>query len=100
MAIVAVGPIPGSTPMKVPSRAPMKQYMRFSGVAATPNPIARWLRTSMFVAPACSVAAEPRADQRDRQAQSVDKQCSGEDGQHRADDDCLEQRDAVRCQAG
>ncbi len=38
MATVAVGPSPGRTPIRVPRRTPMKQNIRFSGVAAMPMP--------------------------------------------------------------
>ena len=36
--MVATGPMPGSTPISVPSSAPMKQNSRFCGVSATPKP--------------------------------------------------------------
>ena len=35
--MVATGPIPGSTPIAVPSTQPMKQYSRLIGVKATPK---------------------------------------------------------------
>ncbi len=34
MAIVAVAPMPGSTPISVPSSTPIRQKNRFSGLAA------------------------------------------------------------------
>ena len=43
MAMVATGPMPGSTPISVPSTQPMKQYSRLIGVKATPKPSARLL---------------------------------------------------------
>src|SRR4029450_2380820 len=49
IAIVATGPMPGSTPISVPSMQPMNAYMRLTGVKATPKPVARWLRSSMSV---------------------------------------------------
>src|SRR5438309_4783947 len=47
IAIVAIGPMPGRTPMRVPIRAPISAKPRFAGVSATPNPIARLFRRSM-----------------------------------------------------
>ena len=38
-AIVMAGPMPGSTPIAVPSRTPMKAYSRFIGVSAVPKPL-------------------------------------------------------------
>src|SRR3989339_1656464 len=49
MAMVASGPMPGSTPISVPSRQPTKAYIRFTGVKATPKPSARWLNNSMLI---------------------------------------------------
>jgi len=36
--MVATGPIPGRTPIKVPIRTPKKQNKRLVKVKATPNP--------------------------------------------------------------
>src|ERR1700741_1143924 len=47
MAMVATGPMPGSTPISVPSRQPMKQYSRLIGVKATPKPMERLAIRSM-----------------------------------------------------
>ena len=47
MAIVAKGPMPGNTPISVPSRQPTKAYNRLIGVNATPNPMERWEISSM-----------------------------------------------------
>ena len=41
IAMVATGPMPGSTPMSVPSMHPKNAYMRLTGVKATPKPVAR-----------------------------------------------------------
>src|SRR5688572_24886555 len=51
IAIVASGPMPGSTPMSVPSSTPMKQNHRFCSVSATVNPKMRLLNSSMSVFP-------------------------------------------------
>ena len=42
IAIVATGPMPGNTPIKVPSRQPIKQYKRLLRVRATPKPRVRF----------------------------------------------------------
>lgn len=49
MAIVAVAPIPGSTPISVPSSTPIRQKNRFSGVPAVAKPSARLLKRSIIV---------------------------------------------------
>src|SRR5205085_5632922 len=41
MAIVATGPMPGNTPISVPSRQPTRAKSRLIGVAATPKPMTR-----------------------------------------------------------
>src|SRR5690349_16599402 len=52
IAMVATGPMPGSTPISVPSGQPMKQYSRLIGVTATPKPMARLETRSMGVSSA------------------------------------------------
>ncbi|MHC2483064.1 hypothetical protein ACVIKP_004855 [Rhizobium leguminosarum] len=49
MAIVAVAPMPGSTPISVPSSTPIRQKNRFSGVPAVAKPSARLLKRSIIV---------------------------------------------------
>ena len=39
--MVSAGPIPGSTPISVPSVTPMKAQMRLNGCRATANPSTR-----------------------------------------------------------
>src|SRR6185436_17913976 len=51
IAIVASGPMPGSTPISVPRKQPMKQNQRFCQVSATLKPNKRLLSSSMSVAP-------------------------------------------------
>jgi hypothetical protein len=46
IAIVAVVPIPGSTPIRVPRSTPIRQYIRFTGETATWRPSARLARAS------------------------------------------------------
>src|SRR6185503_20425862 len=67
MAMVATGPMPGRTPMAVPSRTPMRQKPRLTGVTAAPTPVARLARIS--------TSAHP---DRDRLSEQVDKQGDGE----------------------
>src|SRR5436190_24338779 len=47
MATVATGPMPGSTPTRVPRKQPMKQYRRFCQLSATPSPNARLFSVSI-----------------------------------------------------
>src|SRR5262249_60581584 len=53
MAMVGIGPIPGSTPISVPSRQPIRQKPRFLSETAAPKPVARFCRmsNSMLAAP-------------------------------------------------
>src|SRR3954469_11427174 len=69
--MVATGPMPGSTPMSVPSRHPARQKNRFCAVAAAAKPTIRLLKTSTSAAP----------EHRDRLPQAVDE------------GDCAEQRE-------
>ena len=46
IAMVAVGPIPGSTPTSVPRSTPMKQKMRLVGLSAVWKPRARFASKS------------------------------------------------------
>src|SRR6185503_16083478 len=65
MAIVASGPMPGSTPISVPRKQPTKQNQRFCRVSATLNPSIRLLKRSM---------SHPR-DQRIREAEAPNEKC-------------------------
>ena len=47
IAMVAVEPMPGSTPIRVPSSTPIRQYIRFSGETATCRPRARLASASI-----------------------------------------------------
>src|SRR5574337_1339558 len=46
MAMVGTGPMPGRTPMSVPSATPTKQYARLAGVTAVWKPSARFASSS------------------------------------------------------
>src|ERR1043166_1329498 len=52
IAMVATGPIPGNTPISVPSITPMKQYHRFCRLSAT-------LKPSPRLCISCSIASPP-----------------------------------------
>src|SRR5512140_232580 len=72
--IVAIGPMPGSTPISVPSSTPMKQYITLVNVSATLKPSIRFCRISIVVPLAAANAdglqrLEVRA-QRDRQLEA------------------------------
>src|SRR5574341_2388114 len=73
IAIVASGPMPGSTPISVPRNTPMKQNHRFCSDSATLNPKTRLLKSSISIAP-------ESLDQRIRQAQAPDEPGPGDDG--------------------
>ena len=47
IAIVPSGPMPGSTPIRVPTSTPMRQYSRFCTDSATPKPNTRLPNRSM-----------------------------------------------------
>jgi hypothetical protein len=49
IAMVATGPMPGSTPISVPSMTPIAAYSRLIGVTATEKPSRRLLRISIAV---------------------------------------------------
>ena len=51
LAMVAIGPMPGSTPTAVPRKTPIRQYIRFDRLIAVWNPTARLARTSMRYPP-------------------------------------------------
>src|SRR5215475_14139741 len=78
-AMVATEPMPGSTPINVPTSAPIRQNTRFHGVAATEKPSARLARRSCMTD---SLGSEPRP-QLERQIQQIDEQ---QHGKRRHDD--------------
>src|SRR5215468_2583994 len=83
MAMVATGPMPGSTPISVPSRQPMKAYSRLIGVKATPKPIERLVIRSMFFFSSTRDEAGPH---RELQLQQHDEGEVAADGQDRRED--------------
>ena len=61
IAMVATEPMPGSTPIRVPTSAPIMQNSMFIGEKATPKPSARFARSSDMAAyPRSSSYATPR----------------------------------------
>src|SRR3954470_9549930 len=81
MAMVATGPMPGSTPISVPSRQPMKAYSRLIGVNATPKPIERWKIRSMVFS-----TRDEAGPHRELQFQQHDEGKVPADGQHGGQD--------------
>src|SRR5262245_4956311 len=79
MAMVATEPMPGSTPISVPTSAPMRQNNMFHGVAATEKPSARLARRSCMTD---SLGSEPRPEL-ERQIQQIYEQ---QHGKRRHDD--------------
>jgi hypothetical protein len=82
MAIVAVGPMPGRTPISVPSSTPMKQKPRFWSVEAVAKPSERLSNRSMV---GSSGLAKPRAEQPERQAEPIDED-GGRESSHQHGD--------------
>src|SRR3970040_1729752 len=74
IAIVASGPMPGSTPISVPRNTPMKQNHRFCSDSATVKPKMRLLKRSISVAPHA-------LDHWIRQAQEVNEPKPAHDGE-------------------
>ena len=71
IAMVGIGPMPGSTPISVPSRHPIKAKPRFLSVTAAPKPVARFWKTSNSILPG------PPGGQ--RLSESVDKNQHGKE---------------------
>src|ERR1700748_1695956 len=88
IAIVASGPMPGSTPISVPTSAPMRQSPRLVGVTATAKPNQRLANRSMR-------ASEPRPELQ-RQVQAPGKQHRAERREDRGPDDGFEPARFVR----
>src|SRR5687768_12323041 len=82
-ATPVVEPSPGSTPITVPARTPMKHQSRFSTLSAVEKPSTRWSITS---------ATDPDQARGQRHAEEEDE--------HRVDDDRRDQRDHQRRHPG
>src|SRR5215213_6502656 len=83
IAMVASGPMPGSTPISVPTSAPIRHSPRLVGVTATPKPNQRFARMSM------ECPSEPRPELQ-RQVQPVGEQYATEGREDRAPDQRLD----------
>src|SRR5215472_9023703 len=94
MAMVATGPMPGRTPISVPTSAPINAYMRLNGVSATPNPVARWLIRSIAAG-----SARPGPD-RQLQLEADHEHADGERRQQDGADGSLLEPEFVACRAG
>src|SRR5688500_4767064 len=77
IAMVAVGPMPGSAPTVVPSTTPTNPQKRFSGVSAVANP--SWRFSSRFMG--WLGAAQPWPDQRQAQLEGEDEDRHAHDRQ-------------------
>src|SRR5262245_55945750 len=87
MAMVAMGPMPGSTPISVPTMAPMNANPRLTGVNATENPTARLWKSSMTL---------PLGPDGNRQAEADDKDRPGEHDENDRGDRRLQRPQARR----
>src|ERR1700748_2959925 len=84
IATVAMVPIPGSTPTKVPTSAPIRHISRLIGDNATAKPCARFANRS--IAPSLH---QETWEQRHRQSQHIGEQKRAAAGQADADDQGL-----------
>src|SRR4051812_16151869 len=82
MAMVAVAPMPGSTPIRVPSSTPIRQKSRFSGVAAVAKPRARLSKSSIVAL----LEPCPRTEPLERQAKRIAEDRDREDGDRQRQD--------------
>src|SRR5262245_20229443 len=76
MAMVPSGPMPGSTPISVPTDTPIRQYNRFCSENATLKPKIRLLKRSM-----ASVACDQRVGQAERPHEQDRAERGEEDGE-------------------
>src|SRR5216684_796863 len=75
IAMVAIGPMPGRTPISVPISAPASAKNRLAGVSATPNPTLRLLNSSI-------AHPLPFRPDRDRETQPENEDAPGENDQY------------------
>src|SRR5215218_7916169 len=83
IATVAIVPMPGSTPTRVPTSAPIRHSRRLIGVRATPKPRARLEKRSAITP---SLNQETREELQGQPERIGEKQ-TATDGQADADDD-------------
>src|SRR5689334_7142250 len=87
--MVPVGPMPGSTPIKVPTSTPIRQKSRLVGVTATEKPSARLSNSSMSARP-----------QSHRQSEREDEQRRGTDGEAGGEQQRVEDPDLAAAEGG
>src|SRR6185503_4441572 len=75
-AIPAEGPMPGSTPMIVPRKTPMKVYQRLIGCRQTANPLMMCVRVST------ALPLERQYPRREIRAEELDEHDSSERVRH------------------
>src|SRR3981081_1237832 len=75
IAIVAIGPMPGSTPISVPMSAPASAKPRLAGVSATAKPVARLPMRSMLLKIRPDRDRQPEAEDEDRPRQHDQAEC-------------------------
>src|SRR4051812_43798057 len=85
IATVAIVPMPGNTPTRVPTSAPIRQSRRLIGVKATPKPSAR-LEKSSAIAPSLN---QKTREELQRQPERIGEKQTAADRQEDADDDGL-----------
>src|SRR5688500_14759732 len=81
MAMVAVGPMPGSTPTAVPRATPRRQKSRFVGVKAVSKPSARLSKTPIDALP-LQPGAEVRQPELQRDHEDQDAESGETAGDH------------------
>src|SRR5688500_16733452 len=94
-AIVAVGPMPGSTPTAVPSATPRRQKKRFSRRSAVSMPRPRLSNSSIG-----RLHRDPVADQRQAQLERHDEDENRDNGQSSRDRERLQHRRAGATERG
>src|SRR6478736_2968598 len=98
IAMVAIGPIPGRTPISVPSMQPAKQSRILVGDSAMPRPWPRFCRSSMR---ASEVDRERREHQhRDRLVKREAEQKGTGDRHRQRKDNEVARPDLTRAEAG
>src|SRR6478735_9679286 len=95
MAMVAIGPTPGSTPISVPTRQPAKASAIFCSESATPKPSCRCAIISL-------IESDPQQPgcQGDRQTQCIFEQQCAEGRHDEREDHQLLDLAIIRGQAG
>src|SRR5659263_577143 len=96
MAMVATGPMPGSTPIIVPNNTPMVAYSKLMGVKATPKPSDKFAIRSMV----SSLAGDKSRPGLKLQLQQHDEANVTRDRQYRGQDQNFFQFEFFPRQAG